>query len=127
MGGIWEGMISSIRKVLAGLLTGNVKLTDEILETFFTDAESIINGRPSTKVSDDIEDLQAITPNHLLLLREGPVPSGHFVDLIMYRCKWRHVQYLADQFWKRWVKDYLPELQRRGKWVNGRKTLGWEI
>ena len=29
----------------------------------------IINGRPITKVSDDAKDLNALTPNHLLLLR----------------------------------------------------------
>lgn len=28
-----------------------------------------INGRPITKVSDDAKDLNALTPNHLLLLR----------------------------------------------------------
>ena len=35
------------------------------------EVESIVYGRPITKVSDDPRDLSALTPNHLLLLRAG--------------------------------------------------------
>ena len=34
-----------------------------------------------------------------------------------YRKRWKHVQYLADQFWRKWLKLYVPELQRRIKWT----------
>ena len=32
------------------------------------------------------------------------------------RKRWRQSQYLADQFWKRWRREYLPTLQIRPKW-----------
>ena len=34
----------------------------------------------------------------------------------MYRRRWKYVQFLANQFWKRWLLEYVPELQRRQKW-----------
>lgn len=63
-----------------------------------------------------------MTPNHLLTLREGPYIVGDMTSKDMY-CKrrWRHIQYLADLFWKRWRHEYLLTLQERQKWhVKGR-------
>ena len=73
-------------------------LDDEGLLTLLCEVESIINGRLLTKVSDDPRDPEALTPNHLLLLRSGPtLPLGAFVkDDSFSGRRWRHVQYLAD-------------------------------
>ena len=87
--------------------------------------ENVINNRPLTAVSDDPNDLEPLTPNHLLQLRAGPTgPPGVFVKQDMYcRRRWRQVQYLADMFWKRWTKEYLPTLQRRGKWLQKKRNV----
>lgn len=123
MGGIWERVIRTIRRVLAALL-GNARLNDEILQTLLCEVESIINSRPITKVPSDPQDPQALTPNHLLLLREGPPPPpGLFKSQDIYCKRWRHVQYLAEQFWKRWVNEYLPTLQVRHKWLHPQVNL----
>jgi len=71
MGGIWERMIRSVRKVLNALLK-NQSPNDEGLSTLMCEVEAILNSRPLTKVSDDLNELQAFSPNHLLLLRAGP-------------------------------------------------------
>ena len=117
MGGIWERMIRTIRKIFLSLLS-STRLLDETLETTFCEIESIINGRPLTKISDDIDDPTPLTPNHLLLLREGyTIPAGKFEGRNLYRKRWQQVQHLAEQFWRRWLKEYLPELQHRNKWT----------
>lgn len=46
---------------------------EEVLHTVLCEAEAIINGRPITKASPDLHDLEALTPNHLLLLKVGNV------------------------------------------------------
>ena len=117
-GGVWERCIRTTRKVMKALLQDQ-PLDDEGLHTLLCEVESIINGRPITKVSDDPRDPEALTPNHLLLLRSGPIlPPGVFVkDDSFSRRRWRHVQYLADVFWRRWIREYLPALQARQKWT----------
>ena len=62
MGGIWERLIRTVRKVLTGLLK-DCRLTDEILETLFCEAESIVNNHPLTKMSDDVNDMTTLRPN----------------------------------------------------------------
>ena len=78
-------------------------LDDEGLVTLMCEVESIINSQPLTKVSDDPEDVEALTPNHLLLLRSGSsLPPGIFDKNDLYsRRRWRQVQYLSDVFWRR--------------------------
>ena len=100
-------------------------LDDEGLRTLMCEVESIVNGRPITKVSDDPRDYNALTPNHLLLLRGGSaMPPGAFSREDSYSCRrWRQVQYLCNLFWRRWTRDYLPSLQERQKWNKPQRNL----
>ena len=110
------GQIRTTRKVLNSILKNQV-LDDERLQTVLCEVESIINGRPLSAVSSDPSDDEPLTPNHLLLLRGGSSSlPGPFGREDAYGKRWRHVQLISDQFWKRWIKEYLPLLQQRQKW-----------
>ncbi|KAL4008773.1 hypothetical protein ACER0C_002625 [Sarotherodon galilaeus] len=117
-GGVWERLIKSVRKILSATLKTQ-NLDEESLQTFLCETEAILNSRPITTPSNDPNDLEALTPNHLLLLKARPsLPPGLFQQEDIYaRRRWRQVQYMADLFWKRWVREYLPQLQTRQKWT----------
>ena len=89
-GGVWERMIHLVRRVLSSVLHQQ-KLDDDGLHTVFCEVEAILNDRPITKLMD-ANDLEPLTPNHLLLLRGKPaLPPGVFEhhDLYVRRC-WRY-------------------------------------
>lgn len=123
-GGVWERMIRSVKKVLCSVLHQQ-RLDDDGLHTVLCEVESILNDRPITKLSDDPNDLEPLTPNHLLLLKGKPaLPPGLFEAHDQYsRRRWKQVQYLSDLFWKRWIGEYLPLLQERQKWNQKKKSL----
>ena len=124
MGGIWERLIRTIRKVMVGLIGTHCRITDEGLETLFCEVEFIVNSRPITKISDSILDAAALTPNHLLLQEEMPcLPPGLFSEADLYRKRWRQVQHLANTFWKRWLQLYLPSLMERHKWHQPKRNF----
>lgn len=100
-------------------------LDDEALHTALCEVEAILNDRPITPSSDDPNDLEALTTNHILQLRAKPIlPPGLFKkeDLYVGR-RWRQVQYIAELFWKRWVNEYLLVMQERQKWNKARQNV----
>ncbi|XP_055012690.1 uncharacterized protein LOC129409784 [Boleophthalmus pectinirostris] len=108
-GGIWERQIRTVRKILTSLLKLQ-SLDDECLHTVMCEAEAVINGRPLTKSSDDVDDLEPLTPNHLLLLKGKPaLPPGMF--------------HKEDLYSKRRWREYLPLLQERQKWLEKKRNV----
>lgn len=68
-GGVWERQILTVRKIFNSVLNQQI-LDDEGLHTVLCEVEAIINDRPITKASDDPNDLEPLTPNHLLLMKK---------------------------------------------------------
>jgi len=84
-GGAWERQIRTIRKVLLAY-SKEQRLTDEALHTLMCEVKYIVNSRPLTKSSDDQNDFEALTPNHLLLLKTNrTLPPGLFQNQIFIR------------------------------------------
>lgn len=118
-GGVWERLIRSVRKAMNSVIREQI-LDDDGFHTLMCEIEMILNDRPITMNSDDPNDLEALTPNHLLLIKRKPnLPPGVFNKTDNYcRRRWRQIQYMANLFWRRWVHEYLPILQERQKWNN---------
>jgi hypothetical protein len=129
-GGVWERLIRSVRKILYGILKERPqRLDDESLQTLFCEVEVVMNARPITTVTNSQNELEALTPNHLLLMKPATQPYGISEKQDNYsRKRWRQVQFLADTFWRRWTSEYLPTLQMRQKWlIKGRNISKGDI
>ena len=101
-GGIWERLVRSFKRVLY---------------TSFCLVEYALNSRPLTPVSADPSDLGAITPNHFLLGNQATrIPSIVGVDEFDHRKRYARAQSYANAIWTRWLKEYVPALNRRSKW-----------
>ena len=126
MGGVWERQIRTVRNVLASLMSDlGTQLDDESMRTFMNEAAAIVNSRPLT-IDNDPASPEPLTPNHLLTQKSKVVlpPPGEFQRQDMYlRKRWRRVQYLANEFWSRWQREYLQTLQHRQKWIKPRRNL----
>ena len=101
-------------------------INNKDFRTFLTEVECIINLRPlSIENVCDPTYLEPSTPNHLLTMKPKLLlpPPGRFLETDQYaRKRWRRVQLLSDQFWRRWRKEYLHLLQSRTKWSPGEGT-----
>ena len=105
-------------------MIGEHLINKETLTTILVEVEKILIGRPITRVSSDPNDLDALTPNHILLLHQNPCTAlGEFDDLDRFQARWKHVHILANKFWQHWVKEYLPMLQERQKWLKQRPNF----
>ena len=122
MSGVWECLVQIAKKHLKSV-AGNGLLKDVELRTLLAEVELIVNNRPITAVSDDPDDCSTLMPNHFLLQRATQLPPRVFVNEDLFsRRQWRKVQFLANHYRKRWIREYLPTLQRRPKWVKSRRN-----
>lgn len=127
-GGVWERQIRTVRNVLkATLALTTGRLTDSSLRTFLYEAAAIVNSRPLT--TDNLNDpnsLEPLTPNHLVTMKTSTAlpPPGQFVKEDLYAKKrWRQVQYLVEQFWSRWKREYLQNITIRQRWHTPKRNM----
>ena len=113
--GVWERLVRSFKHTSYAIL-GNRCLTDEILTTVFCLVEQSLNARPLVPASADATDLDALTPNHFLLGTAGASLPSHSNCDFDHRKRYARTQAYSDAIWNRWLKEYVPTLNRRSKW-----------
>ena len=128
MGGAWERQIRTVRNILNALLkTNSSQLDDDSLRTLMYEVSAIVNSRPLT--TDNVNDplsLKPLSPNQILTFKSEVLlpPPGDFDESDLYSRKmWRRVQHFTSEFWKRWQKEYIHNLQVRQKWTKPEPNL----
>ncbi|KXJ68836.1 hypothetical protein RP20_CCG001484 [Aedes albopictus] len=124
MGGAWERLIRTVKQNLSKLLPSNTP-TLEVFENVLIEVENVVNSRPLTGIPLDDDESPVLTPNHFLVgSSNGLKPWVPFDDSskALRNC-WQLSQTLANQFWKQWLRDYLPTITRRTKWLVPAKPI----
>ncbi|XP_029667053.1 uncharacterized protein LOC115237852 [Formica exsecta] len=106
-------------------VTKDLILTLKECYTLLVEIEAVLNSRPLTALSSDPKDLSPLTPSHFLIgdYMMQPVQKSYLDIPDNKLSRWQHIQKVRQDFWIRWQKEYLTELQRRQKWTTGDKTI----
>lgn len=95
------------------------------LTTLFCQIESCLNSWPLAPLSSDPSNFDALTPAHFLF---GEATNCIQEDCLLdnniyYLTRWKCVENLKQNFWKRWHNEYLNRLQARPKWLKPKLML----
>ncbi|KXJ83155.1 hypothetical protein RP20_CCG008086 [Aedes albopictus] len=112
-GGLWEAAVKVAKKHLYRQL-GSSRLSFEDMCTILMQIEAIMNSRPLLPMTEDPNDLAALTPAHFLIgssLHALPDPDVRSIPTSRLQHH-QQLQQHVQQFWTRWRQEYLQELQK---------------
>ncbi|XP_058128506.1 uncharacterized protein LOC131292787, partial [Anopheles ziemanni] len=112
-GGLWEAAVKTAKRHLFRQL-GSTRLPYEGYITVLHQIEAAMNSRPLLPMSDDPNDLAALTPAHFLIgTSMNAIPEPDYSNRKTYTLsEWQKWQLLVQRFWKHWASEYLQEMQR---------------
>ncbi|XP_065089129.1 uncharacterized protein LOC135710468 [Ochlerotatus camptorhynchus] len=117
-GGLWEAAIKVAKKHLFRTL-GSSRMSFEEMCTVLAQIEAIMNSRPLLPMTEDPNDMSALTPAHFLIGSSlHALPDPDLRSFPAYKLDhYQQLQLHVQQFWTHWRKEYLQELMK--------DTRGW--
>jgi len=120
-GGWWECLISLTKMSLKKVL-GRARISLVVLQTLVIEVEAILNDRPLTHVSSDLEDAEPLTPAHLLhghritslpyeAVEEQNLTDPTYGNITDVSQRAQLQAFLLNQFQARWRYEYLTSLR----------------
>ena len=124
MGGVFESLIKSAKRAIRAILK-NAEFTDAELQSAFIGAEDLLNSRPLCYQTNDPNDMRTLTPASFLHGRLDGSFLPPNVDRQDFdpRQRWRLIQRVLKQIWKRWIREILPTLGPRQKWTQDNRNF----
>lgn len=115
-GGLWEAAVRSAKHHLLRVIGCNPVLHEDMF-TLLVQVEGCLNSRPLTPMSDDPSDFEPLTPAHFLVGNSlQSLPEVDLRSVPTNRLKqYQVVQQQLQNFWDRWKREYLSQLQGRSK------------
>ena len=113
MRGRWERWIRTARSILNVFLKTHRNYED--LHILPKKVGAILNSQPmKNEAINDVQSQVSLFPSNLLTVkwRVVMIPPGSFGPTnAYYRKRWRRTQYIINEFWARWRKEFIQTLQ----------------
>ena len=84
----------------------------------------MLNSMPLLPCSNDPSDFDAFTANDFIRKKFDNFAPGDFnEDNISLRRKFKSVQSYMNEFWRRFIKDYIRSLNKQKKWFRDQRNF----
>lgn len=122
--GLAEAGVKSVKTHLTRVV-GSQRLTFEEFYTVLTQIEAMLNSRPLSPLSSDPNDFSVLTPGHFLTLEPLTIlPEENLVDeKVSPLQRWKLLQKMHQDFWRKWHLEYIHTLQQRRKWTENPDSI----
>ena len=106
-------------------MTTSIKLTFEEASTLLAQIEACLNSRPICALTTDINDLEPLTPGHLLISAPlNLIPEPSLIDLKDNTLdRFQSIQKGLRIIWKRFHSEYLHAQHPRKKWYKPQENI----
>ncbi|XP_060801418.1 uncharacterized protein LOC132901991 [Amyelois transitella] len=124
-GGLFEASVKLFKYHFKRVI-GEICFTYEQFYTLMVQIEGILNSRPLTSLSQDVNDFSFLTPAHFLCgapinsIPEPDLTSNSNTNILKF---WRKCTKIQQDFWKAWHKNYLSQLISRPKWHKAKQNI----
>lgn len=123
-GGLWEAGVKSVKTHLKRACADRT-FTFEEMQTVLCQVEACLNSRPLCPLTDDLDSLDALTPNHFITGDQfTAVKEGEFSLLRpTLLTRWQQLTKIYQDVCTRYKSEYLSRLLTRPKWNKATENI----
>ena len=127
-GGVWERVVGLFKRMISTLGKGD-SMRFDVFNTVVIEMEATLNRRPMCALSHSPDDVEALTPAHILYPATFAhssatiIPQNNVSDADALRSTWKRAQARISACRKLFFREYVTILHQRQKWQRSKASL----
>ena len=110
--GACESIVKLTKKAMKAVMKDRI-YHEKLLITLPCEIEAMLNSRPILPCKNDPSDFDALNPDFIIKKFHNFAPGDFNEDDISSRNKFKSVQSYSNEFWRRFIKEYITSLNMR--------------